>query len=77
MPFTEPVKPNEPLEIVRRIARVAQMLLDMRTEYERRQRPDLLIQIQERAKELYDLSQLLDKPAAPDNTDSSSEAPSA
>jgi hypothetical protein len=63
MPFTEPVKPNEPLEIVRRIARLAQMLLDMRTEYERRQRPDLLVQIQERAKELYDLSQTLNKPA--------------
>ncbi|MEI6046504.1 MAG: hypothetical protein WCS37_19305 [Chloroflexota bacterium] len=63
MPFTEPVKPNEPLEMVRRIARIAQMLLDMRSEYERRQRPDLLLQIQVRAKELYELSQTLDKPA--------------
>lgn len=68
MPFTEPVKPTDPLETVRRIARLAQMLLDMRTEYERRQRPDLLVQIQERAKELYDMSLILDKPDQPDET---------
>jgi hypothetical protein len=68
MAFTEPIKPNEPLEMVRRIARLAQMLLDMRAEYERRQRPALLLQIQERAKELYELSQSLDKPPAPAET---------
>lgn len=62
MPFTEPVKPSDPLETVRRIARIAQMLLDMRSEYERRPRPVLLTQIQERAKELYELSEALDKP---------------
>jgi len=70
MPFTEPVKPTDPLETVRRIARLAQMLLDMRTEYERRQRPDLLVQIQERAKELYDMSLVLDKPEQADETPS-------
>jgi hypothetical protein len=63
MPFTEPVKPNDTTEMVRRIARIAQMLLDMRLEYERRPRPAMLQQIQERAKELYELSLTLDKPA--------------
>ncbi len=63
MPFTEPVKPNDTIDTVRKIARIAQMLLEMRTEYERRQNPTLLRQIQERAKELNDLALTLDKPA--------------
>ncbi len=61
MPYSEPVKPGDPVENVRRIARLAQMLLDMRIEYERRPRPDILAQIQERARELYEFAQALDK----------------
>jgi hypothetical protein len=62
MPFTDPIKPGDTLETVRRIARIAQMLLDMRNEYERRPTQTLLTHMQERAKELYDMSQTLDKP---------------
>lgn len=68
MPFTEPVKPDSPVEIVRRIARLANLLLELRTEYERRPRPNLLVQIKERAAELHDLASQLpttDEPPPP------------
>ncbi len=59
MPFTEPIKTDAPMDIVRRIARLATLLLELRTEYERRPRPDLLVQMQERAAELHDLANQL------------------
>lgn len=59
MPFTEPVKPTDPIETVRKIARLAQLLLDLRTEYERRQRDDLLDQIKHRVAELQALADSL------------------
>jgi hypothetical protein len=59
MPFTEPVKSDGPVEIVRMIARLATLLLELRTEYERRPQPALLKQIKERAAELHDLANQL------------------
>ncbi len=59
MPFTEPVKSTDPIETIRKVARLATLLLDLRTEYERRARPDLLAQIKQRAAELYELSRSL------------------
>ncbi len=59
MPFTEPVKSDDPIETVRMIARLATLLLDLRTEYERRPRPQLLQQVKERAAELNDLASRL------------------
>jgi hypothetical protein len=56
MPFTEPIKYDDPVETVKKIARLATLLLQLRTEYEQRSRPDTLIQIRERAAELYELS---------------------
>jgi len=52
MPYSEPVKPGDTVETVRRIARIAQLILDLRAEYERRPKADTLIQIKERAAEL-------------------------
>ncbi len=56
MPFTDPIRTDDPIETVRMIARLANLLLDLRTEYERRPRPNLLVQIKERAAELHELS---------------------
>ncbi|HEX2909622.1 MAG TPA: hypothetical protein VH186_02360 [Chloroflexia bacterium] len=59
MPFTEPIRTDDPIETVRMIARLANLLLDLRTEYERRQKPAILLQIKERAAELNDLANRL------------------
>ena len=59
MPFTDPVKSDDPIEIVRMIARLANLLLDLRTEYERRPRPQILQQIKERVAEMQDLANKL------------------
>jgi hypothetical protein len=52
MPFTEPYKPQDQIEQVRKVGRLAQIILDMRLEYERRPRPDLLGQIMTRIAEM-------------------------
>ena len=65
MPFTEPIKSDDPIETVRMIARLANLMLDLRTEYERRPRPQLLQQIRERAAELHDLANTLPADEAP------------
>ena len=57
MPFTEPVKATDPIETVKKIARLATLLLELRDEYQRRQRNDILEQIKQRAAELNMLAQ--------------------
>jgi hypothetical protein len=52
MPFTEPKRTDDSTDRVRKIARLATLLLELRTEYERKPRADVLIQIKERAAEL-------------------------
>lgn len=52
MPFTEPYKPQDQIELVRKVGRLAQIILDIRTEYERRPRPDLLAQMLNRIAEM-------------------------
>ena len=59
MPFTEPKRTDDSTDKVRKIARLATLLLELRTEYERRPRNDLLLQIKERAAELNDLASRL------------------
>lgn len=59
MPFTEPIRGDDPTETVRMIARLASLLLELRTEYERRPRPHLLLQIKERVVEMQGLVNLL------------------
>ena len=62
MPFTEPIKSDDPMETVKKIARIATLLLQLRTEYEQRSRLDTLVQIRERATELYELAAQLPSP---------------
>ena len=52
MPFTDPYKPQDQIEHVRTVGRLAQIILDMRTEYERRPRPETLAQIVARIAEM-------------------------
>lgn len=59
MPFTKPIKSDDPIETVRMVARLANLLLELRNEYERRQRPELLQQIKERSNELHELAMQL------------------
>jgi len=59
MPFTEPIKATDPVETVKKIARLATLLLELRDDYNRRQRDSILEQIQQRAAELHRLAQEL------------------
>ena len=52
MPFTDPYKPQDQIEQVRKVGRLAQIILDMRAEYERRPRPETLAQILARIAEM-------------------------
>jgi hypothetical protein len=52
MPFTEPYKPQDQIELVRKVGRLAHIILDIRTEYERRPRADLLAQLLNRIGEM-------------------------
>ena len=55
MPFTDPYKPQDQIEQVRKVGRLAQIILDMRAEYERRPRPETLGQIVARIAEMDDV----------------------
>jgi hypothetical protein len=55
MPFTEPYKPQDQIELVRKVGRLAHIILDIRAEYERRPRPDLLAQMLNRIAEMESL----------------------
>lgn len=50
--YSSPTREDDPIHIVRTIGRVAQMLLELRDEYERRPRPDTLAQIDQRLNDL-------------------------
>lgn len=50
--YTHPAREDDPVHTVRTIARVAQMLIELRDEYVKRPRPDLLIQIDQRLSDL-------------------------
>ena len=52
MPFTDPYKPQDQIEQVRKVGRLAQIILDMRAEYERRPRLETLAQIVARIAEM-------------------------
>lgn len=46
--YSAPTREDDPIHIVRTIGRIAQMLLELRDEYERRPRADTLTQIDQR-----------------------------
>jgi hypothetical protein len=50
--YVHPVREDDPYHTVRTIGRLCQMLLELRDEYERRPRPDLLDQIDQRLNDL-------------------------
>jgi hypothetical protein len=52
VPFTDPFRPQDQIEQVRKIGRLAQVLLEMRTEYEHKPRRAILDQILARIEEL-------------------------
>ena len=52
MPYTTPTREGDVIHTVRTIARLAQMLLELRDEYEHRPRPDTLAQLDRRLGEL-------------------------
>lgn len=52
--YSAPTREDDPIHIVRTIGRIAQMLLELRDEYERRPRPDTLAQIDQRINDLDD-----------------------
>ena len=52
MPFTDPFRPQDQIDQVRKVGRLAQVLLEMRSEYERKPRRALLDQIIARIDEL-------------------------
>ena len=57
--FSLPSHGNDPVQIVRTIARIAQMLIELRDEYVDRQRDDALDQIERRLDELQQLHEEL------------------
>ncbi len=50
--YTFPTREDDPVHTVRTIARIAQMLIELRDEYVARPRPDLLRQIDQRLDDL-------------------------
>ena len=67
MPITNQKEPTiQPIKSAR-LPGLATLLLELRTEYERRPRTDLLVQIKERASELNELAESLPV-AVPNNS---------
>ena len=62
MPFTEPVKATDPIETVKKIARLATLLLELRNDFERHQSNMVLEQIRQRAAQLHALADELPVP---------------
>ncbi len=52
--YSIPTREDDPVDVVRTIGRIAQMLLELRDEYERRPRTDTLAQIDQRLNDLAD-----------------------
>lgn len=50
--YSHPSREDDPVHTVRTIGRVAQMLIELRDEYVKRPRPDLLVQIDKRLSDL-------------------------
>jgi hypothetical protein len=50
--YSLPSREDDPIHTVRTIARLAQMIIELRDEYVRRPRPDILQQIEQRLDDL-------------------------
>ncbi|HUS16036.1 MAG TPA: hypothetical protein VM536_13635 [Chloroflexia bacterium] len=59
VPFSDPFRAQDHIDEVRKVGRLAQVLLDLRAEYEHKPRPALLEQIVQRIDELATLRSAL------------------
>jgi hypothetical protein len=50
--YSVPTREDDPIHTVRTIARIAQMLIELRDEYVKRPRPDTLVQFEQRLDDL-------------------------
>jgi hypothetical protein len=50
--YSVPSREDDPVHTVRTIARIAQMIIELRDEYVKRPRPDTLLQIEQRLDDL-------------------------
>jgi hypothetical protein len=57
--YTLPSREDDPVHTVRTIARIAQILIELRDEYVQRPRPDILQQIEQRLDDLLALREEL------------------
>jgi hypothetical protein len=75
VPFTDPFRPQDQIDQVRKVGRLAQLLLEMRSEYERKPRRALLDQIIARIDELSALREEMGKALEASETAASTRAP--
>ena len=57
--FSSPFREDDPVQTVRTIARIAQMLIELRDEYVERPREDILAQIEQRMDDMLNLREEL------------------
>jgi hypothetical protein len=62
--YTLPSREDDPVHTVRTIARIAQIVIELRDEYVQRPRPDILQQIDQRLEDLVGLRDELKQRAA-------------
>ena len=62
--YTLPSREDDPVHTVRTIARIAQILIELRDEYVQRPRPDILQQIEQRLDDLLALREELQQRVA-------------
>jgi hypothetical protein len=75
VPFTDPFRPQDQIDQVRKVGRLAQLLLEMRSEYERKPRRALLDQIIARIDELSALRTEMSKALEAGEATASANAP--
>lgn len=68
--YSAPTREDDPIHVVRTIGRIAQMLLELRDEYERRPRADTLTQIDQRLGDIMEQRARLSARRAPRKSDS-------
>lgn len=68
--YSAPTREDDPIHVVRTIGRIAQMLLELRDEYERRPRVDTLTQIDQRLGDIVEQRARLSARRAPRKPDS-------
>lgn len=67
--YSAPTREDDPIHVVRTIGRLAQMLLELRDEYERRPRADTLTQIDQRLGDIVEQRARLNARRAPRKPD--------